>query len=332
MSKTSTGHLLDPELAPFASGDNALVAALRTMETPPKDEAALRAGREGLAAMTVLGDPDKFGVSRTEVFISRDRGPDVRCLLYVPANEAPDADSKSRPGYLHMHGGGYIFGSPELSDLANLQCAKVLGAVVCSVDYRMGPEDPIPAPLDDCYEALAWFHKNAEKWNMDTMRIAVGGDSAGGGLAAALSILARDKGEYAICHQQLAFPMLDNRTGSEECPGDPLTGEFVWSRAANQFGWKSHLGDAEAAAPQVPARLDDFSNLPSAWILVTGLDLFRDENIAYANALMKAGVPTELTVIPGGPHGFMFIPGTEIGKRYNKAHLSALAKALEVDL
>ena len=329
MPEYTTSHLLDPELAVFASDDNPMVNALKAFETPPDNSAELQAERERVNAMfsMAMADPSKFEVTREEVLVPSDTGPDVRCLLY-----APNDNSLSKPGYLHMHGGGFLFGRPEMSDLMNFRCAQALGAVVCSVDYRMGPEDPVPAPLDDCYAALAWLHQNAQKWNLDTGRIAVGGESAGGGLAAALSIHARDKGEYQICHQHLSCPMLDNRTGSKEYPGDPLTGEFVWSRASNQYAWQCHLGQAEAVAPQVPARLEDFSGLPSAWIHASGMDLFRDENIEYASALMKAGVATELSVVPGGPHGYEVIPKTTIGKRYYREHLAALAKALKVTL
>lgn len=329
MSEYTTSHLLDPELAIFASNDNPLVNALKAMETPPEDSVALQSERERINAIfsMAMADPSKFEVSREEVLIPGNAGPDVRCLLYVPSDK-----SSHKPGYLHMHGGGFLFGRPEMSDLMNFRCAHSLGAVVCSVDYRMGPEDPFPAPLEDCYAALAWLHQNAARWNLDTSRIAVGGESAGGGMAAALAIHARDKGEYAICHQHLSSPMLDNRTGTAEFPGDPLTGEFVWSRASNQFGWQCHLGEAEAVAPQVPARLEDFAGLPGAWINASGMDLFRDENIEYARALMKAGVATELSVIPGAPHGFEVIPKTRIGKRFFQEHLSALAKALKVDL
>lgn len=327
MSDYKTSYLLDPELAAFASDNNEMVAPFRSMEKPPKDGVALNALRDLSSNAFPMGNASEFDVRREEVFIPRDVGPDVRCLLYIPND-----DASARPGYVHMHGGGYVFGSPEVSDLANLQYAQQLGAVICSVDYRMGPENPIPAPLDDCYAALAWIHDNAETWCLDRSRIAIGGESAGGGMAAALAIYARDKGDYSICHQHLACPMLDNRTGSDEYPGDPLTGEFVWTRASNQFGWKSHLGNAEAVAPQVPARLKDFANLPSTWIHVTGMDLFRDESIKYANALMKVGVPTELIVVPGAPHGFNAIPGTKMARRFGGEHLSALAKALGVDL
>ena len=186
--------------------------------------------------------------------------------------------------------------------------------------------------LDDCYAGLAWLHEHAQELGVDLERIGIGGESAGGGLAAALAIKARDAGEYAICHQHLTYPMLDDRTGTPEQPGDPLVGEFVWTRQSNQYGWRSYLGDAPAQAPQVPARLEEFSGLPATWMATAALDLFRDENLSYAHRLMQAGVRTELISYPAACHGFQMVPGTELGARYAKDHLQALAKGLQVPI
>ena len=172
-----------------------------------------------------LNDPSSKGVYRKEIFVSVNGQPDVRCLLSGKLNGQEDAS-----GYLHIHGGGYLFGSPEGSDPMNLHLASILNIVILSVDYRLAPENPIPAPLDDCYAALGWFHENAAELGVDPERIGVGGESAGGGLAAALAIKARDEGEYGLCWQQLTYPMLDDRTGSSQYYGDPLVGEFVWTR------------------------------------------------------------------------------------------------------
>lgn len=330
-SKYRSSHLLDHELTIFAIEDRDELAAQGLpvlLETPP-DLATLRQLREQMDIEVKKGmsDPAPFNVTREEIFAPCEGGPDVRCLLYVPQeNKGP------QPAYLWLHGGGYVVGCADQEDLRNLKYAQKLNAVICSVDYRMGPEDPIPAPLDDAYAGLAWLHQNADRLNVDADRIAIGGESAGGGLAAALAILARDRGEYPICHQHLSCPMLDSRVGSPEHPADPLTGEFVWTAASNQFGWKCHLGDAPAAAPQVPSLLEDFSNLPSTWIHTSGLDIFRDENIAYASALLKAGVRTELVVEQGGPHGYQLVPNTKICAKFFHQHLSALAKALGVEL
>jgi acetyl esterase/lipase len=294
--------------APTLSLDDKVMAQRRT-EKPPRP---------------LLGDPVLLGITREEVFMPRAGDPDVRALLYRPATKHEGLS----PGYLHIHGGGYLFGEPEMSDAGNLSICSQLGAVVLSVDYRLAPEHPIPAPLDDCYTALTWLHGRAPALGVDVTRIAVGGASAGGGLAAALALKARDANEYAICHQHLTYPMLDDRTGSKEYPADPLTGEFIWTAQSNQYGWSAYLGDALRAAPQVPSRAASLEGLPPTWMHTVTLDLFRDENIAYANRLMAVGVPTELSVYPGACHGYQGVLNTHLGKRYAEESMNALARGL----
>ena len=310
MSKSK--HLLAQELHPFV--DN----------FPPLelDAAMLPGFREQQNSLISLADAEAAGVAREQITVSNGDF-DVPAFLYQP----PEG-KRAGSGYLHIHGGGYILGSPEGSDIMNLLVARHVGAVVLSVAYRLAPEHPIPAPLEDCYAGLAWLHGNAEALSVDPSRIAIGGESAGGGLAAALAILARDRGEYGICHQHLTYPMLDDRTGTEEMPGDPLVGEFVWTRESNRFGWQSYLGDAPRAAPQVPARLGDFEGLPPTWMFTAMLDLFRDENLEYARRLMAAGVQTDVEVFAGACHGFQLLPGTEIGERFRSSHIAALKRGL----
>lgn len=312
---SSTKHLLDPELQVMA--DAPFIPELT-------DENVSKARENMISQASDLVDPESFGVQRTEIFAPQSDGPDVRCLLYQPK---ADADN-SRAGYLHIHGGGYLFGAPEGSDLSNLLIASKLGVVVLSVDYRLAPEHPIPAPLDDCYAGLAYLHEHAEELGVDRNRIGIGGESAGGGLAAALAIKARDAGEYAVCFQALTYPMLDDRTGSEQNPGDPLVGEFVWTRQLNQYGWSRYLGNAERTAPQVPARLDSYTGLPPTWMFTATMDLFRDENIDYARRLMEAGVSCDLVVYPGACHGFQFIEDSKISKRFRKDFMEALERGL----
>jgi len=313
----STKHLLDPELHPL----------LDILPDMPMSADRLPGSRKMFLDMVNMGDPDENGVTREEVTIPGPEGaPDIRCLIYKPK----DAKGK-RPAFLHIHGGGYVVGLPEMSDEMNLRVCGQLGTVVLSVDYRLAPEHPIPAPLDDCYAGLAWLHKSAEELGIDRERIAIGGESAGGGLAAALGLKARDLAAYAVCHQQLVYPMLDDRTGTSDAPGDPLCGEFVWTRDSNQFGWTAYLGDAPRAAPQVPARADSLKGLPPTWILTAALDLFRDENIAYAQRLMADGVKSELHIYPAACHGFQMIPGTTLNKRYVADYMGALKRGLGVD-
>ncbi len=312
----STAHLLDPELHPI-------------LELPAArfSDAGMPKLRELLSQRDVLGDAERHGVTRQQISFASAGGTSISAFLYQPPTAAA-----GKPGYLHIHGGGYIVGSAKQADITNLLVCAKLNAVVVSVDYRLAPEHPIPAPLDDCYAGLGWLHQHAAELGVDPTRIAIGGESAGGGLAAALAIKARDAGEYAICHQHLTYPMLDNLTGSEIAPGDPLVGEFVWTRESNAYGWRSYLGTAPAEAPQVPARVADCNGLPNAWIFTAGLDLFRDENIAYAQRLLAAGVAAELLVYPSACHGFQQVPGTQLGARFTADHLAGLARGLQVAL
>ena len=172
------------------------------------------------------------------------------------------------------------------------------------------------------------MHQNADELGVDTDRIAIGGESAGGGLAAALAIHARDKGEYPICFQLLTYPMLDDRTGSENQPGDPLTGEFIWTRERNRLAWAYYLGASEPQTPYVPARTESLAGLPPTWLSTAALDLFRDENIDYAQRLLKAGIATELIVYPGTCHGFQWATEANVPKQYLRDHAEALSRAL----
>ena len=214
---------------------------------------------------------------------------------------------KNKPAVIYIHGGGYVLGSAD-SNLRNAQdIAQGTDCFVLSVDYRLAPEAAFPAALEDNYAALAWLHQNAGLLGVDAARIAVCGDSAGGGHAAALTIAARDRGEFPIAFQCLLYPMLDDRTGStRHMP--PHVGHFVWTEAANRFGWSSLLGvpagSASVPVGSVPARVKDLRGLPPAFIGVGSIDLFCEEDIDYAKRLAMSGVRTELLVVPGAYHGF----------------------------
>jgi len=314
--QTGTKHLIAEELHPF-------VDSFPPFEFNAEMLPGFRAQQDSLVT---LGDPAEAGVTRESITVPNGDF-DVPAFLYQPQKPATNG-----PAYLHIHGGGYVIGSAAGSDANNLELCSTLGLTILSVDYRLAPEHPIPAPLDDCYAGLQWLHENADKLSVDRSRIAVGGESAGGGLAAATAILARDRGDYALCHQHLTYPMLDSRTGRGGFEGDPLVGEFVWTRALNVFGWDSILGDAPAAAPQVPALVEDCSGLPPAWIHTVGQDLFRDENITYAQRLLAAGVAADLVVMPGACHGFQMFPGTSLAERYRQEHTQALARGLGISL
>jgi acetyl esterase/lipase len=247
--------------------------------------------------------------------------PDV--AIYV-INAAPAGSSG--PAILHTHGGGFIFFGAE-SALANLQeIAAALDCVIVTVDYRLAPETPFPGSLEDNYAGLKWLHAHAEELGADRNRIAVMGESAGGGHAAMLAIAARDRGEVPLIFQALIYPMLDDRTGSTNIPPAHV-GSYVWRCAENKFAWTSFLGQpagsAEVVHGSVPARVEDLTGLPPTYIAVGSLDLFVDEDIAYAQRLMATGVSVELHVYPGCIHAFDFLPTATAA-----AHKAALLKAL----
>jgi triacylglycerol lipase len=250
--------------------------------------------------------------------------PDVRALVYRPTDAAGPM-----PGILHAHGGGYVMGEPEMSDASNRLLAAALKAVIVSVDYRLPPEHPFPAPMEDCYAGLKWLHDEAGALGVDRARIAVKGESAGGGLAAGLALLARDRTEVPLAFQCLTYPMIDDRPAADP---HPHTGEFVWTAASNRFGWASYLG-REPGGPDVSyyaaaARAPDLAGLPPTFILTAGLDLFLEENLDYARRLSRAGVTTELIVYPGAFHGFQMAGDTTLSRRAEQDVRAALAAGL----
>ena len=229
----------------------------------------------------------------------------------------------SQPGsaLLWIHGGGYVLGSARQDDALCRRFTRELGITVASVDYRLAPEHPYPVPLEDCYSALTWL---AGLPAVDPARVAIGGASAGGGLAAALALLARDRDDVTPVLQLLAYPMLDDR--SEAVASIP--NYRLWSPKSNRFGWAAYLGNAD---PQiaVPARRDDLSGLAPAWIGVGTHDLFHDEDLAYAERLTAAGVPCDVEVVPGAFHGFdAVVPKAAVSQSFFASQCASLRTAL----
>ncbi len=310
----TTQSLIDPTLRAF----------FETFPHVDFDTMDLEMIRKMVKRLEVLNDPDEFGVARQEIFIAGAANhPKLRCLLYAPI----DAPSK-RPAFLHLHGGGYVLGGPEGSDVRNTLIASKLNASVLSVDYRLAPEHPAPAALEDAEAALRWLFHHTDDMSIDPTRIAIGGESAGGGLAVALALKMLDDNTIAIKHQQLVYPMLDDRTHTDATKQDRTLGEFGWTRAQNRFGWDAYLGGQTPTAPVVPARAENLVGLPPAWIAVGALDLFLDENITYARRLVTAGVATEMQIYPGAPHGFPLCRDAAISQRYQRDYLAALARGL----
>jgi acetyl esterase/lipase len=236
-----------------------------------------------------------------------------------------------RPAVLHIHGGGFIVGRMDDTIPASQQLAEELDCVVVEVDYRLSPETRFPGPLEDCHAALVWLHANADELGVDRTRIAIKGESAGGGLAAMVALAARDRRSVPLCCQILIYPMLDDRTGStRRVP--PFIGTIGWNEAGNAVGWSSLLGQPAGRptipAGSVPARVADLGGLPRTFIGVGSIDLFVDEDIAYARRLVEAGVPTELLVAPGAFHGFDFVvPEAGASQAFTSAWKRALRAA-----
>jgi acetyl esterase/lipase len=313
----STRHLVDPEL----------LAGLDLMGSFALSLEALPSIRASMDQMMPPAPPSDVAVE--ERLVTGPAGaPDVRVLIFTPPSlKAP------MPGYLHIHGGGYVAGTADATSVRNQELAAATGALVVSVDYRLAPETPHPGPIEDCYAALKWLHANAEALGVDPGRIAIGGESAGGGLAAALALLARDRGEVPIAFQRLIYPMIDDRTGTaaDRAP-NPFTGEFVWTAASNRFGWKALLGQ-EPGGPDVSpyaaaSRAESLAGLPPTFIGTGALDIFLDENLEYARRLLRAGVPTELHVYPGAYHGFQIAAEADVTIRSEREALHALKRAL----
>jgi acetyl esterase/lipase len=252
--------------------------------------------------------------------------PDV--LLFV-INAQSNA---KRPAILHTHGGGHIAGTAK-NEVPRLQAlARQLDCVIVTVEYRLAPEATYEASVEDNYAGLRWLNTHAEEVGVDVDRVALLGESAGGGHAAILANLATDRGEFPVAFQCLIQPMLDDRTGSTRTMPNHM-GRYAWDAQWNALAWECFLGMAPGAAYApaiaVPSRRKDLRNLPPAFIGVGSVDLFAEENIKYALRLVRAGVATELLVVPGGYHGFdIFVPQSAAAKNFERAKIAALQRAL----
>ncbi len=291
-----------------------------------------RARYAELLTAAKAAQPENPNVSRTDLFApGLHGGPDVPVRVYRPRH----AGSGVLPLLFFIHGGGMIMGSVDGEDARVADLADTLGCVAVSVEYRLAPEHPYPAAIDDCYAALSWAATRATELRIDPARIVVQGESAGAGLAAGLALLARDRDTPPIAHQILIYPMLDDRHATPS--SHEIVDLGIWDRAANIEGWAAYLGDA-AGGPDVPiyaapARATDLHGLPPTYIDVGQLDAFRDEDIDYATRLLQAGVPTELHVYPGALHGTQkFAPDAAVSVRTTPYRLDALRRALSTSV
>jgi acetyl esterase/lipase len=294
---------LDPELAPVMAGGGA-----------PMSQIGIQAGRD-LAPLfddATLTRDGRFDIGHRTI-PGFDGEPDVTVATCLPAGRGDEPV----PGLYHIHGGGMVTGNRTSGLLElGLPLAERFGMAVVSVEYRLAPEHPHPAPAHDCYAGLVWMAEHAGELGIDPARIVVEGQSAGGGLAAATVLMARDLGGPSVLGQMLLCPMLDDR--NDTASAWQMTG-FWWDRVENALGWGALLGDARGAdtvSPYAaPSRATDLAGLPPTFIDAGSAETFRDEDIAYAEALWRAGGQCELHVWPGGFHGFSAIaPGAAISQ------------------
>ena len=228
------------------------------------------------------------------------------------------------PAVLNIHGGGYVMGKAEREYAWSLTCARTLGSTVFTPEYAKAPEAPFPAAADDCLAALEWLHASATDLGIDPSRIAVRGVSAGGGLAAGLTVRTRGRSDLPIAHLVLLYPMLDHK------PSPPdRAGHYVWPREANVFGWASLLGASidDPSSVAVPALASNLAAFPPTFIAVGDIDLFITENLDFATRLVEAGIETELHVYPGAYHGFNMIAGSPLSQRLEAETMAAMARA-----
>ena len=300
---------LDPEVA------QALAPVFEAMAqvTPPPvgDVASRRAGVEGLLGKFFGAIPATNDVSDEPHTARSADGFEVPMRLFRASG------STGGPLAVYAHGGGMILGSVELYAPHLRYLVSRSGVDLLAVDYRLAPEHPHPSPVEDCFAGLQWAATEGQKLGYDPTRLAIAGDSAGGNLAAATALLARDRGGPALARQILVYPMLDDRnTTAPELAPEVMT----WTYDDNVTGWGALLGDIVGTdavpAYAAPARATELSDLPATNMVVGDMDIFRDEDIAYAARLSAAGVPVEFHLVPGAPHAFdFFAPNSAIGRR-----------------
>jgi len=311
-----TERRYDPELAP-------LIATLPTGADWSDMTSARAQMDEMLVAMGSPEDPE--GVVYEDRQIPGPAGaPEVRVRIY-----RPESAEGTLPAALHIHGGGFCVGSIETEHLAGCRAALDARAVVVSVDYRLAPEHPFPAGIEDCYAALVWMSGAAEELGLDPARVAVMGGSAGGGLAAGVALLARDRGGPALCFQVLNIPELDDRLDTPSMRAFEDTP--LWNRPNAVQSWRHYLGPGhrgEVSPYAAPARAKDLSGLPPAYVSTMEYDPLRDEGLVYAMRLLEHGVSVELHQFPGTFHGSALFAHAEVSRRASDEMMQALRREL----
>jgi acetyl esterase len=250
-------------------------------------------------------------------------GPPVQLRIYAPPGTGP------KPAIFNLHGGGYVMGSAASIDGLNWQLAMEHRAVVVTAEYRLAPETPFPGPVEDCYAGLRWVYDNATALGVDRQQIFIMGDSAGGGLAATTTLLARDRREFLPAGVVLIYPMLDHRSGTDQdLHPNPTTGQFVWTAASNHFGWSAMRGaygvDDERSAYYSASLAKSLEGFPPLFLAIGALDLFLEEGVDFMLRASRAGVAVECHVYPGAIHGFDLMGDTLLGRQFQFDRRAAL--------
>jgi len=305
--------LLDPELVSHFT-------AARAADLSDDTIAQARQRFRDMAAAIPADD----AVVRNERWIEAPGGHRVRVLIVRKRDAIGPA-----PGLLHFHPGATIMGMPETSLPLLQHTVRETGSVVVSVDYRLAPECPFPAALQDGELAWGWMTSHADELGIDPDRIGIMGESAGGGLAAGLAIKLRDRGEPSPRILALLYPQLDDQTAAKVPP--PHLGHYGFSHQSLQYSWRAYLGSAEASAYAAPARATDLAGLPPTFVAVGAMDLFADEDIQFAARLVADGTPIDLHVYPGAPHGFDLVEEAQVTRTMRQSHSAALRRWLLPD-
>jgi acetyl esterase/lipase len=286
---------------------------------PPIDlsAATLPGFRAAMVELSVVPDasshPD-VGIQELKIPGGGAAAPTIRCLLFTPTQRP------SAAALLHIHGGGFVMGSPEMDVARNIELVRATRCAILSVDYRLAPEHPHPAGLEDCHAALVWLAANAESLlGIPRGRIGVIGESAGGGLAASVALLARDRRSVALACQVLIYPMLVPPAESLDASvRDARAGRYIWTRASNDFCWSAYLSGAPADRATIAGLARDVAGLPPTFLAVGELDLFVHDNLTYASRLLAAGCSVEAHLYPGAIHGFDRMVEAPVSVRYGR--------------
>jgi acetyl esterase/lipase len=311
-------HLIDPQLFP-------LMDLLPTVTITVDNLAERRARR----LPATVADTSDVSLAKRNI-PGLPGAPTVPLYIYRPSGTVG-----ALPTIYHIHGGGFVAGSAAQLEAAHRNVVRSLGCMLISVDYRLAPEERFPGAIEDCFAGLCWVIEHAPQLGVDISHLGLAGESAGGGLAAALALMARDRNIQPLAFQHLTYPMLDDRTCIRPDP-NPFAGEFSWHAPNNRFAWNAMLGHApgrdNVSCYAAPARATELAGLPPTFLSVGALDLFVEENLEFGRRLMRAGVPVELHVWPGAIHGFDLVVDAHVAMEANRASRTALRRFLWPDV